>query len=82
MATGKTMVFGIIKCCGKVYTKIVIDLKKCYINAYNTEKITSNTSLFTDRFKSYDGLVNFGYKQHYRVNHNRNEFARGSSHIN
>ena len=30
----------------------------------------------------YNGLVDFGYKKYFRVHHSKNEFARGSSHIN
>jgi ISXO2-like transposase domain len=29
-----------------------------------------------------DGLVDIGYGKHYRVIHSKDEFARGSSHIN
>jgi len=27
-------------------------------------------------------LANYGYKKHYRVKHNENEFAKGHNHIN
>jgi hypothetical protein len=30
----------------------------------------------------YNGLVDFGYKKHFRVHHSKNEFVRGSFHIN
>jgi hypothetical protein len=30
----------------------------------------------------HHGLVDFGYKRHFRVHHGKNEFARGNSHIN
>ena len=36
---------------------------------------------FDDSFRGYDGLVDIGYKKHYRVHHGKNEFARGKSHI-
>ena len=29
-----------------------------------------------------NGLVDFGYKKHFRVHHGKNEFVRGNSHIN
>ena len=29
-----------------------------------------------------NGLVDFGYKKHFRVHHGKNEFARGNAHIN
>ena len=30
--------------------------------------------------RGYNGLVDFGYKKHFRVHHSKNEFARGNSH--
>ena len=38
--------------------------------------------IYTDGWKSYDGLVDYGYKQHYRVKHSANQFADVSNHIN
>ncbi len=32
--------------------------------------------------RGYNGLVDLGYKKHFRVHHGQNEFARGKSHIN
>jgi len=28
------------------------------------------------------GLVDYGYKQHYRIKHSDNQFAEGRNHIN
>ena len=44
-------------------------------------KILGNTTVYTDGWKSYDGLVLNGYK-HYRIHHSENEFARGKNHVN
>ncbi len=41
----------------------------------------SESTIFTDGWRGYDGLVFEGYK-HYRVHHSQNEFARGRRHIN
>ena len=30
----------------------------------------------------YNGLVDLGYKKHYRLDHGKDEFVKGSSHIN
>ena len=38
--------------------------------------------IHTDRWRGYDGLVEVGFDKHLRVNHGRNEFARGSVHVN
>ena len=38
--------------------------------------------LYSDGWSAYNGLVDFDYKKHYRVDHSDNEFAQGHSHIN
>ena len=40
----------------------------------------SKSNVYTDKWKSYDGLVLSGYR-HYRINHSR-EFVRNHNHIN
>ena len=39
-------------------------------------KIDKKTIVFTDGFKTYDSLVDLGYKKHYRVRHGKSEFAK------
>ena len=81
-ANGKIPVFGMLKRGDKVYTQIV---KNCSIAELLPiiERVAGKDSvLYTDGFKSYDGLVDYGYKQHYRVKHSANEFANGRNHIN
>ena len=46
------------------------------------EQLAKDSSIFTDGFKSYDGLANYGYKRHYRIKHGENQFADGRNHIN
>ncbi|MDO4727252.1 MAG: IS1595 family transposase [Porphyromonadaceae bacterium] len=79
---GKTPVFGMLKRGDKVYTQIV---KNCYISELLTiikGRTDTEAIIYSDEFKSYDGLVNYGYKKHYRVKHGENEFALGHNHIN
>jgi transposase len=81
-AQGKTPVFGILKRGNKVYTQIV---KRCSISELMPiiqGRTDTNSVVYTDGFKTYDGLVNYGYKRHYRVYHGDNEFANGNNHIN
>ena len=40
------------------------------------------SEIYSDSWKAYDGLVDFGAKAHYRVKHAKFEFANGRSHIN
>jgi len=38
--------------------------------------------IYPDNWRGYDGLVDVGYGKHPRVDHGRNEFAKGKTHIN
>ena len=40
------------------------------------QRISKSAIVYTDGFKTYDGLVSMGYKKHYRVHHGKNEFAK------
>jgi transposase len=81
-AGGKIPVFGVLKRQGKVYTQVVPDCSMKTLQAIIKGKVGSNSIMHSDRFCSYDGLVDLGYKRHYRVNHGKDEFARKKSHIN
>ena len=81
-ARGKTIVFGIYKRNGRVYTEIVANCKKGSLQAIIRGKVELAATIHTDGFPSYDGIVHMGYRKHYRVRHDRNEFVRGNSHIN
>jgi transposase len=45
-------------------------------------KADTGAIIYTDGFKTYDGMADFGYKKHYRVKHGENEFADGHNYIN
>lgn len=81
-ARGKTIVFGVYKRNGRVYTEIIPNCKKANIQAIIRGKVELTATLHTDGFRSYDGIVHMGYQKHYRVNQDRDEFVRGSAHIN
>jgi len=81
-AGGKTVVFGILKREGKVYTQIVPDTTKKTLQAIIRGKISLDSSIHSDGWRSYDGLVDVGYDKHYRINHGDDEFGRGNRHIN
>lgn len=81
-ARGKTIVFGIYKRNGRVYTEVVPNCKKSFIQAIIRGKVELTSTIHTDGFRSYDGIVHVGYRKHYRVRHGKDEFVRGNSHIN
>jgi len=80
-AARKVPVVGLLKRNGKVYSKIVKRCTRKELLPVISGKILENSTVYTDGWKSYDGLVLNGYK-HYRVFHSKNEFVRGKSHIN
>jgi len=81
-ARGKIPVFGMLKRGDKVYTQIVKNCSISELMPIIQGKADKGAVLFTDGFKTYDGLADFGYKKHYRVKHGENEFAVGNNHIN
>ena len=81
-ARGKTPVFGILQRGGKVYTEIVPDCAKKTLQAIIRGKVDPDTVIHSDQWRGYNGLVDMGYKKHYRVRHGADEFARGKTHIN
>ena len=78
----KTIVFGIFKRNGSVYTEIVPDCSKATLQAVIRGKVSLDSVIHSDVWRGYNGLVDLGYKRHLRVDHNKDEFVRGSSHIN
>ena len=79
---GKNIVFGIIKRGGMVYTQIVNNCSGSELLPIINKGVRKESVPYSDSFKTYDGLVNFGYRKHYRVRHGENEFAKGKNHIN
>lgn len=81
-AAGKTVVFGVFKRNGSVYTEVVPDCRKRTLLAVIRGRIAPDAVIHSDAWRGYDGLVDVGYSKHFRVNHAANEFARGASHVN
>ncbi|SMN00392.1 Mobile element protein [uncultured Candidatus Thioglobus sp.] len=81
-ARGKTIVFGLLKRGDKVYTEIVPNCKSITLQRIIKGKTGIESVIHSDGWRGYNGLVDFGYKKHFRVHHGKNEFARGNSHIN
>ena len=81
-AYGKTIVFGVLKREGKVYTEIVPDCSKPTLQGIIRGHVEISTVIHSDGWRGYDGLVDIGFDKHFRVNHGNNEFASGERHIN
>ncbi|WP_243313634.1 IS1595 family transposase [Fundidesulfovibrio agrisoli] len=78
----KTIVFGIFKRQGKVYTEIVPDCSRKTLQAIIRGRVGLDSVIHSDGWRGYWGLVDLGYQKHFRVNHAENEFANGRNHIN
>ena len=80
-AAGKVIVFGLLKRGGRVYTRPVKNVTRATLRLIIKSKVPEGSTIYSDSFSSYDGLITDGYK-HYRINH-QVEFARGKrNHIN
>ena len=80
-AYGKTTVFGIYQRNGHVYTEIVPDCSKVTLQAIIRGKVAAESVVNSDGWRGYNGLVDIGYG-HFRVDHGKDEFARGHAHVN
>jgi transposase len=80
-AAGKTPVFGLLKRDGKVFVQIVQNCTREQLMPIIQGKILEGSTINTDGWKAYDGLILNGYT-HHRVFHSHNEFARGKNHVN
>ena len=81
-AGGKTKVFGMKKRGDKVYTQIVNNCSAAELVPIIKKLAPSDSTIYSDEWKAYDGLVNAGYKKHYRVTHSDDVFANGRAHVN
>ena len=82
-AENKIPVFGIKKReDGKVYTQIIENASKQTLLPIIRKMIKTESSvIYTDKWKSYDGLILDGYR-HQRVNHSKRYSDRKGTHIN
>ena len=67
---------------GKFYTQIIRNCSMSEIVPIIEANVDKEAIIYTDGFKTYDGLADYGYKKHYRIKHGQNEFAKGNNHIN
>ncbi len=61
-------VFGILERDGKVKVEVVRDVKAETLLREAIKKVKRGSLIYTDKYKSYDGLVMYGFK-HERIDH-------------
>ncbi len=81
-AGGKTIVFGIYKRNGSVFTEIVPNAQRKTLQNIIRGKVSLDSVIHSDGWRGYNGLVDVGYSKHLRVNHSDDVFAIGDIHIN
>jgi transposase len=79
-AAGKVPVFGILKRGGKVYTKVIPDVRSTTLMRILEQKIVPDSIVYTDSLQSYN-VLDVSDFHHVRVNHSY-LFAEGRNHIN
>jgi transposase-like protein len=79
-ASNKTIVFGLFKRNGKVYTEIVPDCATKTLQSIIRGHVSLDSIIHSDGWRGYNGLVDVGYEKHFRVEHGKNEFSNGNGH--
>ena len=80
-AAGKVPVFGILKRGGKVYAQVITDAKAKTLMPIIKERVTLDSIVYSDTFKSYNSLHVEGY-HHVRINHSQTFATSKRNHIN
>jgi len=79
-AAGKTPVFGLWKRGGKVYAKVIPDVRQQTLFGIIQAKVVPDSIVYSDSYQVYNVLDVSSFK-HFRINHSK-VFAEGRSHIN
>ena len=80
--TMKIPVFGILKRNGCDYIQIIKNATKSQVLPIIRKYVKTGSTVYTDEWIAYDGLVVDGYK-HYRINHQNQEYSnKRGNHIN
>lgn len=79
--TKKTPVVGMVQRKGEVRAYVAADVKQDTLRGLIKEHVLPRTMVFTDDFKSYNGLDARGYT-HRRINHGEKVYVNGDVHTN
>jgi transposase len=79
--TDKTPVVGMVQRKGQVRAFVAADVKADTLRGLIKEHVLPRTTVFTDEFKSYNGIGARGYT-HQRINHSENIYVSGEVHTN
>ncbi len=81
--THRQPVFGIYERKGRVYTEIIPNCERKTLHSIIFGKVALSSTIYSDCWSGYHGLVDVGYDRHIRLKHHRNEFSRKrGAHVN
>lgn len=73
----KEVVWGAVERKGKTYMKHVPSAEKYTLLKELKEHVTTNSHIMSDEAGAYRNLYDFGYFNHFSVNHSESEYGRG-----
>ena len=79
--TKKTPVVGMVQRKGRVRAFVAADVKADTLRGFIKEHVLPKSTVFTDDFRSYNGLDARGYT-HQRINHSEKVYVAGEVHTN
>lgn len=78
-ASGKTPIVGATERKGNVKAIVADNTSKEVLHSFIAENVVEGSSLYTDEYPSYNGLVNY---DHQSVNHHKGNYVNGNVHTN
>jgi len=78
----KVPVIGVLKRDDQVYCDVLENCSREALEAVIKGRVSPDSVIHTDGWAGYDGLIDIGFKKHFRIHHSRDEFAQGRNHIN
>ena len=80
--TWKQPVFGVFERDGRVYTELIPNAKSATLRKVILGKISLESSIFKDGWRGYNGLLDIGYKKHFRIDKSKSFSNKRGVHIN
>lgn len=80
--TWKQAVFGVFERDGRVYTELIPNAKSATLRKVILGKISLQSSLCTDGWRGYNGLLDSGYNKHFRIDKSKSFSNKRGVHIN
>jgi transposase-like protein len=78
---GKAVILGLLKRRGRVYTRPVPNVTRTVLQRIIRQKVPRGSTIYSDGFRSYDGLLTDGYR-HHRILHEQTFAHSRRRHIN